>query len=115
MSNEVNVEFDVGAAMARREPLFARAQAALDEQVIKDSNVYCPEQEGTLQSSAITASKIGQGVVMYATPYARRLYYNPQYNFSHDKNPNARGKWFEEAKARHCGDWLRIAQDGIDG
>lgn len=113
MSN-VRVEMDVNAAVARRAPLIKRAQAALDTQVIKDSNYYCPEQEGTLQSSALTASKIGEGKVSYATPYARNQYYNLP-NKSHDKNPNARMKWFEEAKARHLEDWRRIAQGGLHG
>ena len=29
------------------------------------------------------------------TPYARRLYFHPEYNFSHDDNAKAGGKWFE--------------------
>lgn len=28
-------------------------------------------------------------------PYARRLYYNPEYHFSKLKNANAQGLWFE--------------------
>lgn len=28
------------------------------------------------------------------TPYARRLYFHPEYNFKQDKNPNAGGMWF---------------------
>lgn len=29
------------------------------------------------------------------TPYARRLYFHPEYNFNHEHNKNAGGKWFE--------------------
>lgn len=29
------------------------------------------------------------------TPYARRLYFHPEYNFKKDKNPNAGGLWFD--------------------
>jgi hypothetical protein len=57
-----------------------------------------PEQDGTLKNSAavVTPSDDQAGVV-YDTPYAKRLHENPQYNFSKDENPNARGKWLELA------------------
>jgi hypothetical protein len=29
------------------------------------------------------------------TPYARRLYFHPEYNFRKSNNANAGGKWFE--------------------
>lgn len=109
------VDFNTVAALAKRKGLIARAQAAIDTQVIKDSNVFCPQAEGTLQSSAITASRVGQGFVAWATPYARRLYRNPQFNFSKDKNPNARGLWFEAAKAVHLKDWLALANREAGG
>ena len=33
--------------------------------------------------------------IVSSTPYARRLYYHPEYNFRKNNNPNAGGKWFE--------------------
>lgn len=49
------------------------------------------------QSTAIDDSKKAQGRVRLVTdtPYARRLYFHPEYNFRKDKNPNAQGKWLE--------------------
>jgi hypothetical protein len=85
-------------------------QFALDNEVIKDSNFYCPEDTGILQGSALLSSHIGKGKIVWNTPYARRLYYNPQYNFSKDKNPNAGGLWFETAKAAHKREWLEIVR-----
>lgn len=85
------------------------AQFALDQQVLKDSNYYAPEDIKTLQRSALLHSRIGQGHIQWKTPYARRLYYNPQYNFSKDKNPNAQGLWFEVAKAMHGKEWANVA------
>lgn len=102
-------EFDTNKALQLREAAIGRAQAALDVQVIKDSNFYCPQAEGTLQASALTTSEIGKGRVLWATPYARRQYYEAP-NKSKDKNPNARMKWFEEAKARQRENWLSIAR-----
>lgn len=77
------------------------AQAVLTD--IKTSGVV-PKDVGTLEESAfIDTSQIKEGIafIVFDTPYARRLYWNPQYNFRTDKNPNARGKWME---TYHMGD-----------
>lgn len=58
-----------------------------------------PFDTGTMQneSMSIDTSKSNQGKVSITVdgPYARRLYYHPEYNFKTDKNPNAQGKWFD--------------------
>jgi len=92
-----------------------RAQFALDQQVLKDSNYFIPEREAYLKDSGVAHSQIGEGLVAWQTPYARRLYYNPQYNFSKDKNPNAQGLWYEVAKALYRGHWESVAQRAYDG
>ena len=89
---------------------FDYAQNILDQQVLKDSNYYIPVDRGNLRESGITHSQIGKGKVVWSTKYARRLYYNPQYNFSHDKNANARGLWYEEAKANKLKSWLNLSK-----
>ena len=33
--------------------------------------------------------------IIYDTPYARRLYYHPEYDFNRAVNGNAQGKWLE--------------------
>lgn len=58
-----------------------------------------PRDTGALQneSTFVDYSNSSQGScsIVSNTPYARRLYYHPEYQFSKDENPNARGKWFE--------------------
>ena len=65
---------------------------------VRQSQVI-PRDTGTLQNEGtfVDYSKSAQGScsIVSATPYARRLYYHPEYDFSKDENPNARGKWFE--------------------
>lgn len=44
--------------------------------------------------------------MVHSTPYARRMYYHPEYHFhkekwkdkrgEHDGNANARGEWYED-------------------
>ena len=82
-------------------------QPFLDQMVLKDSNYYIPADTWNLRDSSLMHSDIGSGKLVWQTPYARRLYYNPQYNFSKDKNPNARGLWFEEAKSKHRKRWIK--------
>lgn len=68
-----------------------------------------PFETGHLQDDATfvdySESRQGKVTLVSSTPYARRLYYHPEYNFQTDENPNARGKWYE--------DWLPggISQD----
>ena len=40
-------------------------------------------------------SKHGKVSIVTSTPYARRLYFHPEYNFRKDNNPNAKGKWLQ--------------------
>lgn len=40
-------------------------------------------------------SKNGTVSLVSQTPYARRLYFHPEYNFQTKNNPNAQGKWLE--------------------
>lgn len=115
MSNleDVTVNINAEEIIRRKDQALLFAQAKLDTQVIKDSNVFCPQDEGTLRDSALLNSRIGSGEIRWATPYAKRLYYGVNFNFSRDKNPNARAKWFEEAKSRYVKDWLAIAQGAL--
>lgn len=73
------------------------AMEALKTEIAKDEVV--PKQTGALEESAtlvVKALNKGQVRITYDTPYARRLYYNPEYNFRKDKNSNAKGLWLED-------------------
>ena len=58
-----------------------------------------PVDTGNLQnrSTFVVDSDAAQGTVRIVsdTPYARRLYFHPEYNFSKKGNPHAGGEWFE--------------------
>lgn len=81
---------------------------ALHTEVVQAGVV--PRRDGALEGEQFfvdyTKSEQGKVSLVHHTPYARRLYYHPEYNFhkepwtdkkgkKHDGNPNARGKWFE--------------------
>ena len=92
-----------------------KGQYALDNTVLRDSNSYAPMDQGDLIESGIRHSRLGEGQIIWSTPYARRLYYNPQYNFSTDRNPQAQGLWFEAAKSQHLRDWINAIEQAIRG
>jgi len=108
---EMTVEFNVNTAITRLENVLSIRQFALDNQVLKDSNEYCPVAEGDLRTSGVTFSRVGDGFLGWNKPYAHKMYNGTGFNFSKDKNINARAKWFEEAKTRNLSTWLSIAGD----
>lgn len=82
-----------------------KAQWLLDQQVIKDSNFYAPEDTGDLQDSALSSAL---GLVEWRSVYASKQYYEDN-NKSKDKNPRASMKWFEVAKAEKLKEWEKMA------
>lgn len=109
-----NVIIQLGNIEERIQNAVDVTQMQLDQEVLKDSNYFIPKDTGELERSSVRASEIGKGVLKWDTKYARKLYYNPQYNFSKDVNPNAQGLWFEAAKVRFLSDWIRMAQQTIE-
>lgn len=109
----VKGSFDAQATEARISKAIHKAQVKLDQQVITDSNYYCPLKTGTLQKSAIINTVIGSGLVKWRTPYARRQYYGVNFDRSKDPNPSSCAKWFEAAKARKSKDWEKLVNDTV--
>lgn len=107
---KTRVDLDIEKLKGKKDSSAKLAQQLLDQQVLKDSNYYIPKDKSNLEGSGIRSSLIGQGKIIWDTPYARRLYYNPKYNFSKDMNPNARGLWFEAAKRENKSDWLELVK-----
>ena len=59
-----------------------------------------PFDTGNLQNESTfvdySDSSNGKATLVSSTPYARRLYYHPEYNFQTKENPNAKGNWYED-------------------
>lgn len=59
-----------------------------------------PFETGNLQneSTFVDYSESAQGKItlVSSTPYARRLYYHPEYNFQTNENSNAQGEWYKD-------------------
>lgn len=112
----VTANFDEAAINAKLTEAIHEAQMKLDQQVINDSNYYCPlraSQGGTLQKSATINTVIGSGLVVWQASYARRQYYGVNFDHSKSGNPNACAKWFEAAKARKMEQWEKLVNDTV--
>ena len=74
------------------------------EQMVTDlkTSQTMPFRQGTLQNDSTYAdiSESNKGVIHLVsnTPYARRLYYHPEYHFSQEENVMAGAGWFEPYK-----------------
>ena len=64
-----------------------------------------PLDTGLLQNESTYVdyekAKEGEIALVSNTPYARRLYFHPEYKFRTDKNPNAGAHWFDPYLAGH--------------
>lgn len=81
---------------AHKKALEMTADAVLSD--IKTSAVV-PKDTSMLEDSAfVDRTELMNSIarIVFDTPYARRLYWHPEYNFRHDKNPNAKGKWLDD-------------------
>lgn len=71
---------------------------ALHTEVVQAQVV--PFDTGNLQNESMfvdkSESRDGKVSIVHSTPYARRLYFHPEYKFQKHENPNAKGKWFED-------------------
>jgi len=59
-----------------------------------------PRDTGHLQDESTfidySQSNQGKATIVSSTPYARRLYFHPEYDFQKTANPHAKGRWYED-------------------
>ena len=77
---------------------------------LRDSQTM-PFDTGNLQNDSTflddSQKEKGRVSIVSATPYARRLYYHPEYDFRHTSNAKAGGKWFEPYISGNRTDFLK--------
>lgn len=104
----MKVELDINKTATRIAKRIKKSQFLLDQQVLKDSNFYVPEDTGNLQDSGVLGTSGGE--VKWDSIYAKKQYYEDNKK-SKDRNPNASMKWFEVAKGKQLKIWEKIAND----
>ena len=93
MARNVKSTVKLNMPMVRKVTAAAKVSVAQTAEAIHTDVVQSqviPRDTGALQneSTFVDLSDIGQGkaYLVSSTPYARRLYYHPEYNFRTDKN-----------------------------
>lgn len=81
-------------------------QSYIDEQVLKGIEPYIPYDEGKLTDSGIANTKIGDGLIIWNTPYARQMWHGKSasgndLNYQQGVHPLAGKYWAERYKADH--------------
>lgn len=94
------IELNIGVLSmldaAQKQAFEQTADATLTE--LRDRQVM-PFDTGNLQNDStfvdLSQSNSGTVSIVSSTPYARRLYFHPEYNFRRGNNAKAGGKWFD--------------------
>ena len=79
-------------------------------EVRKDCNQYVKRDQGTLEHSSYTHSILEEGKIIWATPYAKRQYWEIKTSLT----PGRTWKWCETAKMKYKDKWQRQAQRGFE-
>lgn len=102
----------------------AAAQAGLalaGERLVALAVDRAPFRDGDLRRSAATSTPLSsrggdpEVEVIFDTPYAAILHEHPEYNFSKDANPNAQGKYLENAALENKDELGDIVRKQIRG
>ena len=76
-----------------------KVQQFIDSECLRLCDSKIPKDTGALIQSGILNTNIGSGEVKWSTPYARRMYYHPEYSFQ--EGPERGAYWFERMKQQH--------------
>ncbi|MCD8025357.1 MAG: hypothetical protein LUF33_00030 [Clostridiales bacterium] len=118
MSSELEVNSKTELNFGTIKQLQRGAQTALEMTTdallteVKNAQVM-PFDTGSLQNentfADYSSSSDGVTSLVSTTPYARRLYYHPEYSFHRDENAAAGGLWYDQwlkggARQNFCSD-----------
>lgn len=82
-------------AQAQKQALEMTAEAVLSDII---TSAVTPKNTGELERSGfVNRTELNNLVaaIVFDTPYARRMYFHPEYNFRTDKNASAQGLWMQ--------------------
>ncbi|MEG2428887.1 MAG: minor capsid protein [Oscillospiraceae bacterium] len=85
----------------------------LSEQILKDCNYFCKQDQGTLISSSLIASDFCKGLLIWDTSYAKSQYFLGSANKK--TNANATKMWCQKAYSEFHADWNKILQKLTEG
>ena len=120
MSTDVTIKFDKEAVKARLKGASGKAVFITAEQIRKDSNQYCPDDQDPLIDSSNEHSILEDGLIVWSSDYARYQYYGVTIVGTKPKTPtdiplkyskaNAHMMWAHYARSQHGKQWEDVFQ-----
>lgn len=97
--SKISVSFSKSSVLTRLKGAGNAGLAEVSTELLKDANFYCRKDTGNLIESSLLASKPEKGVLVWDTPYAKKMYYvgAPV----RDENPHASVMWAHRAAEEH--------------
>ena len=102
----VQLESNTKEFVERFEKLAEKARYLLSSQILADSNKHARMDTGEMIFSSQRASDLPKGLLVWDTPYAKRVYFTG--TPSTDRNPDAELMWVHVARDRYSKDWLAM-------
>ena len=105
----VKIDIDANRIQVKVDNAFQNGMEMLATEILQDCNEFAKEDTGTMILSSWIHSQLPKGTLVWATPYARRQFYEIRTAYK-DVNPNASWRWCEVAKENHKERWAQQAQ-----
>lgn len=105
----VKISIDPNQCAAKVEGAWQKGLFALSSQILGDCNQYVKYEHGGLEGSSYQHSKLGEGLLIWQTPYAKRQYWEIRTSLT----PGRTWKWCETAKRKHKDTWRKIAEKAM--
>ncbi len=109
MKIQTRVTFNAQSIMSRVKAANKSTLNTVAMQALKDSNQYCPEDQEDLVNSSLVNSDIKNGILRWATKYARYQYYGVAMEGRAPKVKTDRPLKYTKQKARKM--WAHYARD----
>ena len=102
----VKLESNANVFIERLNKMAEKARYLLSSQILADANKHARMDTGEMIASSQRASDLPKGLLVWDTPYARRVYFTG--TPSTDRNPDAELMWVHVARDRYGNDWLAM-------
>lgn len=104
---------DIQGVQAHIQADIERVLPILSQQILKDCNYFCKQDQGGLISSSLTSSDLEHGNLIWNTVYANRQYWLPA--TVTDVNSHAAYMWCHKAFNKFGRDWEMLLQKLLEG
>lgn len=107
---QIRVDMDFFTLLSSIDNIATTARTVMTEQALHDTYPLVPYQTHALANSAMNHSDPEAGKMVWATPYARRRYFEGT-----PKHKETTTHWVEKAAEMYSDDWIAAAQKALGG